>query len=82
MKKKSEIKNMRNLGPASEKSLNTIGIYTRKDLEKIGPQSAFKKMQKEGLKPHICFLYAMIGAIEDVHWIEVCRLMKMNEDRF
>ncbi len=69
---------MRNLGPASEKSLNMVGIYTRADLEKIGARCAFKKMQEAGLNPHTCFLYAMIGAIEDVSWLEVCRLMKMN----
>lgn len=74
--KKSEIQSMRNLGPVSERMLNSVNIYTRSDLEKVGAQGAFKLMQDKGLKPSKNALYAMIGALSDKSWFEVVKAIK------
>jgi len=69
-----EISNLKGLGPAAEKSLNRIGIYTREDLEKIGPVKALLKLNKEcDIKPHLNFLYAMVGALENKSWLEIAK---------
>ncbi len=64
-----EIAKLKGLGDASEKQLNTIGIYTKKDLEKIGALEIYIKLKE----PHLCFLYALVGAIENRSWLDVAQ---------
>ncbi len=69
---------LKGLGPKSEKCLNEIGIFTKSDLEKIGPVKAFIKLRNEcsTMKPSLNFLYAMVGALEDVNWTSVAKKEK------
>lgn len=68
---------LKGLGPKSEKCLNKIGIFTKSDLERIGPVDAFIRLRCESnVKPSLNFLYAMIGALEDIHWTEVAKREK------
>jgi len=76
MKKVSEITQLRNLGPVSEGMLNSVGIYTREDLEKLGAKVAFEKVKKAGLKPSLNLMYAMEGAIHNMSWKEVVGHLK------
>ncbi len=65
---------LKGLGPKSEKYLNEIGIYTKEELGEMGAVQAYIKLQKEGsIKPSMNFLYAMVGAIENVHWMEIAK---------
>ncbi|MFW5442713.1 MAG: TfoX/Sxy family DNA transformation protein [Methylococcaceae bacterium] len=58
---------LKGLGPKTEKYLNEIGIYSKDDLVKIGAVNAYIKLQKESrFKPSMNFLYAMVGAVENV----------------
>lgn len=69
-----ELSQLKGLGPASEKNLNKIGIYTKKDLEKIGAVKAFMKLNTEcNIKPHLNFLYALVGALENKSWLEIAK---------
>lgn len=69
-----KLRELKGLGPKSEKSLNEICIYTREDLEAIGPVKAFIKLQKEcSVKPSLNFLYAMVGAMEGKHWADIAK---------
>jgi len=69
-----ELSELKGLGPAAEKTLNRIGIYTRDDLEKIGAVTALMTLKKEcNIKPHLNFLYAMVGALEDKSWLEIAK---------
>ena len=69
-----EISKLRGLGPAAEKSLNAIGIYTKNDLEKIGAVKALMTLERElNIKPHLNFLYAMVGALENKSWLEIAK---------
>ncbi|WP_455196673.1 TfoX/Sxy family protein [Kaarinaea lacus] len=72
-----KIGKLKGLGPKSEQALNNIGIYTRKDLEKMGPIKAFIKLrEKSDIKPSLNLLYAMVGALEDKHWTTIAQQEK------
>ena len=72
-----EISKLKGLGAAAEKSLNAIGIYTKKDLEEIGAVTALVKLEREqNIKPHLNFLYAMVGALENKSWLEIAKTQR------
>lgn len=74
---KQKLSALKGLGPKSEKFLNEIGIFTRSDLENIGPVKAFIKLRDESsVKPSLNFLYAMVGALEDAHWADIAKREK------
>ncbi len=64
----SEISDLLNLGPKSESWLNDVGIQSKKDLEQVGAVQAFLLIKEKGYKPSLNMLYAMAGALMDVHW--------------
>ena len=68
------ISKLKGLGPKTEEYLNEIGIYTKEELAEMGAVNAFIKLQKEGrIKPSMNFLYAMVGALENVHWMKIAK---------
>jgi len=69
---------LKGFGPKSEKCLNKIGIYTKQDLAKIGPVTAYMKLKQTrcGMKPSLNFLYAMVAALEDRHWTDIAKSEK------
>jgi len=72
-----EISQLKGLGLAAEKTLNKIGVYTKDDLEKMGAVNALMKLKKEyNIKPHLNFLYAMVGALENKSWLEIAKTEK------
>jgi len=73
----TKLSKLNGLGPKSERRLNEIGIFTRKNLQDIGPVRAFIKLKKEcSIKPSLNFLYAMAGALEDRHWDDIAKSEK------
>jgi len=48
--------------------LNAAGIYTRHDLEKLGPVSAYVAVIEAGCKPSLNLLWAIAGALRGEHW--------------
>jgi len=68
------LKNLKGLGPKSELMLMDVGINTEAQLREIGAIRAFIRLQKEGSsKPSLNFLYAMVGALEGEHWLNVAK---------
>ncbi len=67
----AEIAQLRNLGPRSAVMLNAVGIYTRADLEHIGPVMAYRMVQDLGYGSSLNLLYAMAGALQDAHWADL-----------
>lgn len=72
------ISEMRNLGPAVEKDLNAVGIFSADQVLKLGPEKAFLKMlegrMKIGRSAKCCnalYLYSFYGAVHDVDWRKV-----------
>lgn len=63
---------LRNLGPASEEQLRAVGIETPEHLDAIGSVEAFVRLkQTYGSAVTLVFLYALEGALLDVHWNEL-----------
>ena len=69
---------LKGLGPKSMQCLNEIGIFTKSDLEQMGPIKVFVTLKNECkiMKPSLNFLYSMVGAIEGVHWKEIAKTEK------
>ena len=59
---------LRNLGPRSQGWLSAVGILCRADLERVGAVIAYKLVQEHGFAPSLNLLYALEGALRDVHW--------------
>lgn len=79
MKKKSELSDLKNIGPTIEKRLNEINIYTRSDLKRIGPVKAYQwicRNYPDKTIPVCYYLYSLQGALLDVHWDKVPKEMK------
>ncbi len=71
------LKKLKGLGPKSEKLLNEVGIHTRQELAALGAVSVFIRLEREcSIKPSLNFLYAMVGALEDRHWIDIAKTEK------
>ncbi len=68
MNKDSELLQLKNLGVASVNILNAIGIQNREDLAQIGSVAAFLKIKARGIKVSKVMLYALEGALLDIHW--------------
>ena len=62
---------MRNIGPKSAAWLRQVGLRTREELAEAGTVEAFMRVKRAGFKPTLNLLYAIEGALQDVHWQEV-----------
>lgn len=67
----SELLKLKNLGLASVNILHSIGIRTCDDLRRIGPVEAFTSIRARGINASRVLLYALQGALLDVHWNEL-----------
>ena len=70
-----EIGELRNLGPACEKDLHAVGIFTAEDIRKLGVEGTLVRLMQQRQarnKNWSCFnatyLYALYGAIHDCDW--------------
>lgn len=67
----SELLKLKNLGIASVNILHSIGIRSYEDLHRIGPVEAFISIRRRGINVSRVLLYALQGALLDVHWNEL-----------
>ena len=74
----SSISQMRNLRPACEADLNSVGIFSADDVKKLGVEETFlrvligrKKMGRSTAGCNATYLYALYGAIHDIDWREI-----------
>ncbi len=68
---RSELLELRNIGPTIERRLKEIGVMTRRDLERLGPVEAYQRMAAlyPGATIPVCYyLYSLEGALTDTHW--------------
>jgi DNA transformation protein len=74
----SQLAGMKNIGPTIARRLNAVGIYTRADLERVGPAAAYLKMRAQvGSHLPMCYyLYSLEGALTDRHWDDVPQATK------
>jgi hypothetical protein len=59
------------IGPKSAGWLRGIGIRTRADLERIGVIDAFRQVRAAGHPASFNLLWALQGALQEIHWTMV-----------
>ncbi|WP_086929723.1 TfoX/Sxy family protein [Agarilytica rhodophyticola] len=59
---------LKNLGMASVNILNAVGVNSYEDLSEIGAVEAFCRIKARGIHVSKVMLYALQGALMDVHW--------------
>ena len=66
-----ELLKLKNLGTASVNILNAVGVSAYADLEKLGPVEVYRRIRTRGINASRVMLYALQGALLDVHWNEL-----------
>ena len=64
----SELSTLKNIGAASVNILQAVGINTPNDLKKIGPVEAYLRIKRREIQVSKVMLYALQGALLNVHW--------------
>jgi DNA transformation protein len=72
------VSDLPNLGPASRAWLASIGIHTVADLRRVGAVPAFVALKRVQRKASLNLLYALVGAVDGVHWLEVRRTRRLE----
>ena len=67
----TDIAVLKGLGPKSSAALRTIGIETIEQLKARDPFDVYAQLKSKIPGTSLNFLYALIGAVEDVHWQEI-----------
>lgn len=63
-----ELLTLRNLGKTSAQWLHATGIHSRDDLRQRGPVGAYCAVRARGFRASKSLMFAIAGALEDVHW--------------
>ena len=77
----NELANLQGLGVKSAAWLREAGIETRDQLEELGAVGAFLRVRSLGYKPSRNLLWALQGAIMDLHWALVPDQIKAELER-
>ncbi|MCP8899235.1 TfoX/Sxy family protein [Gilvimarinus xylanilyticus] len=72
----SELLQLKNLGMASVNILRAIGINNYQDLKTIGAVGAYQRIKERDINVSKVMLYALQGALMDVHWNDLPPDMK------
>ncbi|TRX72942.1 TfoX/Sxy family protein [Pseudomonas mangiferae] len=62
---------LKNLGKTSAQWLHAVGIHTGADLRRVGSVAAYRAVRERGFRASKVLLYAIEGALLDVHWGEL-----------
>ena len=66
-----ELQHLRNLGKTSAQWLHAVGIHSISDLRRLGAVDAYRAVKARGFRASKVLLYAIEGALLDVHWNDV-----------
>jgi len=66
-----ELQNLRNLGKTSAQWLQAVGIHSASDLKRLGAVDAYRAVKARGFRASKVLLYAIEGALLDVHWNDI-----------
>ncbi|MDY3198189.1 MAG: TfoX/Sxy family protein [Pseudomonadaceae bacterium] len=59
---------LRNLGKTSVQWLRATGIHDAEELRRRGPVAAYCAVRARGFRASRTLLFAIAGALQDVHW--------------
>jgi len=71
MENEDDLSSLKNLGTASINILHAIGIKSRQDLQRMGSVNTYLKIKARGIRVSKVMLYALEGALLNVHWKEL-----------
>ncbi|WAJ36601.1 TfoX/Sxy family protein [Pseudomonas sp. GOM7] len=66
-----ELQRLKNLGKTSAQWLHAVGIHTAGDLRRHGAVGAYRAVRSRGFRASKVLLYAIEGALLDIHWSEL-----------
>lgn len=69
---------MKNLGKTSVQWLRAVGIQSPEQLRAVGAAEAYRKVKVRGFRVSKVLLYALEGALLDVHWSELSNDQKTS----
>jgi DNA transformation protein len=67
----SDLLALKNLGNTSVNWLRTVGVHNREELFRLGPVVTYNRIRERGIRVSRVLLYALQGALLDVHWNEL-----------
>ncbi len=68
---------MQGIGPRCVQLLNAVDINSPEELRSVGAMEAYLRIIEEtDFTQHIALLYALVGAIEDRHWLDIAKTEK------
>lgn len=71
-----ELLELRNLGMASVNILQAVGINNYQELSDVGAVEAYRRIKARGIHVSKVMLYALQGALMDVHWNDLSPALK------
>jgi len=72
----ADLLGLKNLGMASVNILHAIGIHSYDELSKVGSVQAYCRIKARGIHVSKVMLYALQGALMDVHWNDLSPELK------
>lgn len=66
-----ELLELKNLGKTSVRWLHAVGIHRREQLVEKGPVNVYQAVRARGFRANRVLLYALQGALMDIHWSEL-----------
>lgn len=66
-----ELQHLRNLGKTSAQWLHAVGIHSASDLRRRGAVDAYRAVKVRGFRASKVLLYAIEGALMDLHWNDI-----------
>ncbi|MBD7977860.1 MAG: TfoX/Sxy family protein [Pseudomonas sp.] len=63
-----ELQRLKNLGKTSAQWLHAAGIHNAEDLRRLGAVEAYRAVRARGFRASRVLLYAIEGALLDIHW--------------
>jgi DNA transformation protein and related proteins len=65
------VEDLKNIGPKTANWLKSIKIHTLDDLERAGVAQVYHTLKEQGRPVSINLVYALQGAILNIHWTGV-----------
>ncbi|PKF57911.1 competence-specific regulator [Alteromonadales bacterium alter-6D02] len=71
------LRDLQGLGPKSEAMLIEAGVNSVSQLQHLGAIAVYIKVSKyQGKPPSLNLLYALVGPLEDEHWLSIAQSQK------
>lgn len=62
------VSSIRNLGPAYQAACSRAGIESAEALRELGPDEAYARLLRAGMKPHFIGYYVLVMALQGRPW--------------